>query len=47
MAPIGSYAPMFDSQLVELFAKNKEVWPCWSRCGFNGSGVSLGVGFEF
>jgi hypothetical protein len=32
---------MLDMQLIKLFKKNFEVWPCWRRCGLVGGGVAL------
>lgn len=40
---MGSYIWMLDPQLVQLFEKDKELWPCWRRnvTGFSGSSLSL------
>jgi hypothetical protein len=37
---------MLGPQLVELFGKDWEVWPYWSRCGLVGGAVLSEVGFE-
>lgn len=38
-APMGSYALMLSTQLVELLGKDQETWPCWKEC-------LTGVGLE-
>jgi hypothetical protein len=44
--PIGSYLQILSSQLVELFWKDQEVWPCWKKCALWAGLVQTATSFS-